>query len=139
MSTVAAFIDWAGNCGNISSAVGPFAIDEGIVVPSPGSTCQEVRIHQTNTDAILIARVPITPNGRAQVDGDCSISSVPGSGAAIELDFRDTAGAVTGRLLPTTNARDILTLESTGETIEVSIVDAGQTCYSAVAAVSGSD
>jgi 2-methylaconitate cis-trans-isomerase PrpF len=118
------FIDYAGNCGNISAAVGPYAIDEGLVdAVEPITT---VRIHQTNTDSILIAQVPVK-NGKAAVEGDYHIAGVPGTGAQIALDFSDTAGAVTGKLLPTGNPVDRLDVPGLGP-IDISIVDAGTPC-----------
>ncbi len=117
-------VDYAGNCGNISSAVGSFAIDEGLVDPvAPRTT---VRIHQTNTACILVAEVPVI-NGKAAVEGDYHIDGVPGSGARIDLDFSDTAGAVTGHILPTGKPLDRLDVEDVGP-VEVSIVDAGNPC-----------
>jgi 2-methylaconitate cis-trans-isomerase PrpF len=121
VSITAAFVDYAGNCGNISSGVGPFAIDEGLVDAVEPVT--KVRIHQTNTSSMIVAEVPVV-EGKAAVDGDYRIAGVPGSGARIAMDFSDTAGAVTGRILPTGNPRDTLDVEGLGP-IEVSIVDAG--------------
>jgi 2-methylaconitate cis-trans-isomerase PrpF len=121
VSITAPLVDYAGNCGNISSGVGPFAIDEGLVDAEEPIT--KVRIHQTNTNRIIVAEVPVA-EGKAAVDGDYSIAGVPGSGAKIMLDFSDTAGAVTGRILPTGNVRDTLDVEGVGQ-IELSIVDAG--------------
>jgi 2-methylaconitate cis-trans-isomerase PrpF len=121
VSITAAFVDYAGNCGNISSGVGPFAIDEGLVDAVEPVT--KVRIHQTNTSSMIVAEVPVV-DGKAAVNGDYRISGVPGSGARIAMDFSDTAGAVTGRILPTGNPRDTLDVEGLGP-IEVSIVDAG--------------
>ena len=118
------FVDYAGNCGNISSAVGPFAIDEGLVDPVEPLT--PVRIHQTNTNCILIANVPVI-DGKAAVGGDYHIDGVPGTGARIDLDFSDTAGAVTGRILPTGSPVDRLEVEGVGS-IDVSVVDAGNPC-----------
>ncbi len=115
------FVDYAGNCGNISSAVGPFAIDEGLVDAVEPVT--RVRIHQTNTRCILVAEVPVV-NGKAAVEGDYHLDGVPGSGARIRLDFSDTAGAISGRLLPTGNPLDRLDIPG-GDSIEVSVVDAG--------------
>ena len=118
------FVDYAGNCGNISSAVGPYAIDEGLVdAVEPLTT---LRIHQTNTNCILTAQVSVR-NGKAAVEGDYHIDGVPGSGARIALDFSDTAGAVTGKLLPTGNPIDRLEVPGIGA-IDVSIVDAGTPC-----------
>jgi hypothetical protein len=111
-------IDYSGNCGNISSAVGPFAIDEGLVrAVAPITT---VRIHNVNTGKILTAEVPVS-NGRAKVSGGCAIDGVPGTGAEIMMDFSSTAGAVTGNILPTGNVVDRIST-SRGE-IDVSIVD----------------
>jgi 2-methylaconitate cis-trans-isomerase PrpF len=113
-------VDWKGNCGNISSAVGPFCIDEGLVdAVEPVTT---VRIHQVNMDRVIVAHVP-TAGGKPRVEGDFAIDGCPGSGAKIELDFSDFAGSTTGMLLPTGNAVDQLDVEGVGR-IEVSIVDA---------------
>lgn len=113
-------VDYGGNCGNISSAVGPFAIDEGLVpTVEPVTT---VRIHQTNTHCILLAHVPVK-DGKAQVLGDCAIDGVPGTGAPIWMDFSQTGGSTTGRLLPTGSLTD--RIEAAGGEYEVSIVDAG--------------
>lgn len=114
-------VDYGGNCGNISAAVGPFAIDEGMVKAVEPVT--RVRIHQTNTNCILVADVPVK-DGKALAEGDCRIDGVPGTGARIMLDFSDTVGSTTGRLLPTGHPVDIVYVEGYGE-YEVSIVDAG--------------
>jgi hypothetical protein len=114
------FVDYSGNCGNISSAVGPFAIDEGLVAPVEPITT--VRIHMTNSDRILIAEVPVK-DGKAMVDGDYAIDGVPGTGAKIAMDWSDVVGGITGKLLPTGNAKD--TIEVDGIKYTVSIVDAG--------------
>lgn len=114
------FVDYGGNCGNISAAVGPFVIDEGFVeAVEPVTT---VRIHLTNSNNILVAEVPVK-NGKACVEGDYSIDGVPGTGAKITLDWSDTAGAITGKLLPTGNAKDVISVD--GKDYEVSLVDAG--------------
>ncbi|HEX7475773.1 MAG TPA: PrpF domain-containing protein, partial [Dehalococcoidales bacterium] len=113
-------IDYVGNCGNISSAVGPFAIDEGLVNALEPITT--VRIHQVNTKRVIVAKVPVKGN-KAEVEGDHSILGVPGTCAKIDLDFADSAGSITGKLLPTGNVTDVLQVEGLGE-IEVSLVDA---------------
>lgn len=113
-------VDWGGNCGNISSAVGPYAIDSGLVRATGDLTT--VRIHNTNTSQIIVARVP-THDGRAVVDGDYAIPGVPGTGARILLEFTEPAGSVTGRLLPTGHPREIITLAD-GREITISVVDA---------------
>jgi hypothetical protein len=120
VSYVAPTIDYSGNCGNISSAVGPYAVDEGLVeVTEPFTT---VRVHNTNTGKILVERVKVA-DGVAVVEGDYVIAGVPGSGEKIEIDFSGTAGSKTGKLLPTGNPVDKMTVSEIGE-IEYSLVDA---------------
>jgi 2-methylaconitate cis-trans-isomerase PrpF len=110
-------VDYAGNCGNCSAAVGPFAVDEKLV-PAPDSVGEIiVRIHNTNTGKLIVAHVPVR-DGQAAVEGDFELPGVPGGGARIALDFLDPGGAVTGRLLPTGRPRD------TVAGVEVSLVDA---------------
>lgn len=114
------FIDYKGNCGNISAAVGPYAIDKGLVkAVEPVTT---VRIHLTNSHQILVAEVPVK-NGRALVGGECHIDGVPGTAAAIHLDWSDITGTVCGKLLPTGKPKDVFTID--GKDYEVSLVDAG--------------
>ena len=121
VSVTDALVDWGGNCGNISSAVGPFAIDQGLVrADEPVTT---VRIHNTNTAKVIVAHVP-TAGGRARIDGDFAIPGVPGTGSRILLEFDEPAGSVTGALLPTGRACDDLVLAD-GRTVHVSVVDAG--------------
>ena len=119
-------IDFGGNCGNISSGVGPFAIDEGLVEAQEPETL--VRIYNTNTKKILKAYVS-TENGKSLYMGDYSIDGVPGTGSKILLDYSGTGGTVTGRLLPTGNPVDRISVPGMGE-MEISIVDAGNpTCF----------
>ena len=114
------FVDYGANCGNLSSAVGPFAIDEGLVEPVEPITT--VRIHLTNSNNIVIAEVPVK-NGKAMVEGDFAIDGCPGTGAKITMDWSDVIGGVTGKLLPTGNVKDII--EADGVKYPISIVDAG--------------
>lgn len=116
-------VDYNGNCGNISSGVGPFAIDESMVKAVEPVT--RVRIHNTNTDKMLYAEVQVK-DGKARVKGDFAIAGVPGTGAPILMDFASTAGAATGSVLPTGNAVDVL--ETSRGPIEVSIVDVANPC-----------
>jgi 2-methylaconitate cis-trans-isomerase PrpF len=119
-----AAVGYQGNCGNMSSAVGPFAVDEGIV--RPNGDVGVVRIFNTNTGKIIRSTFPLQ-DGRAAVDGDQVIPGVAGSGAPIRLDFLQPGGAITGRLLPTGNVTDRLEVTGLGP-IDVSIVDAGAAC-----------
>ena len=121
VSFAAPVIDWKGNCGNISSAVGLYAVDMNMVKPVEPFTT--VRIYNTNTDKIIRATVPVK-GGKTVTSGDYMISGVPGSGAKITLDFLKPSGSVTKKLLPTGNAEDIVDLGSKG-TFHVSMVDAG--------------
>ncbi len=114
------FVDYGGNCGNISSAVGPFAIDMGLVEPVEPVTT--VRIHMTNTGRILTAQVPVK-GGKAAVEGDFAIDGVPGTGARITLDWSDVVGGITGRLLPTGSPKDVI--QAGVKAYTVSVVDAG--------------
>src|SRR5947207_14853301 len=86
------------NCGNILAGVGPWCIEKGLVRITGAST--PVRIHMLNTGSIAVAHVP-TPHGTVEYEGDARIDGVPGSAAAIPIDFLDVAGSSCGRLLPT--------------------------------------
>lgn len=114
-------IDYKANCGNISSGVGPFAIDTGLVKAVEPIT--KVRIYNTNSKKMIYAYVP-TVDGKARVQGDYSIAGVPGTGAEIFLDFHDTVGAETDKCLPTGSVTDEIKL-SNGKVVEVSVCDAG--------------
>ena len=114
------FVDFSANCGNISSAVGPYAIAKRLVAAVDPITT--VRIFNTNTQKMVIAEVPVE-QGAVKTHGDFRISGVPGTGAEIRLHFIDPGGALTGKLLPTGNVVDQIILEN-GKSIDVSIVDA---------------
>jgi 2-methylaconitate isomerase len=113
-------VSYRGTCGNISSAVGPFAVDEGLVEVSGNQA--KVRIYNTNTSKIVVARFGLV-DGRAAVDGDMSIAGVAGQADAIKLSFLDPGGAATGKLLPTGSAQNRLSVTGLGE-VAVSLVDA---------------
>ncbi|MCC7079745.1 MAG: PrpF family protein [Burkholderiales bacterium] len=117
-------VDYSGNCGNMSSAMGPFAVDEGLV-RSAGDEAV-VRIHNTNTRKIIRARFALD-EGMAAVDGDLAIPGVSGTGAPVRLEFLNPGGATTGRLLPTGNPVDVLDVAGVGR-VSVSMVDAANAC-----------
>lgn len=119
------FVDYGANCGNMSSAVGPFALEEGIV-PAQSDGEAVVRIHNTNTSKIIVARFPIE-DGRLAPDGDIEIDGVAGRAAPIRLEFLDPGGARTGRLLPTGRACDAFEIAGLGR-IEASCIDAANPC-----------
>ncbi|MEW5423537.1 2-methylaconitate cis-trans isomerase PrpF family protein [Amorphus sp. 3PC139-8] len=118
-------VDYAGNCGNMVSAIGPAAIDLGLVpCPPNGEAC--LRIHNTNTDKIIVGRFPVE-DGVPAVDGDLAIDGVAGTGAPVRLDFLEPGGSKTGVLLPTGAPVDVLPLED-GRTVRASLVDAANPC-----------
>ena len=118
-----AAVDYGANCGNMSSAIGPFAVDEGIVEVADGDV--EVRIHNVNTGKIIRSVFEVR-DGRSLENGDCTISGVTGTGAPIRLDFLDPGGAATGRLLPTGQVLDQVKVAE--ETLPASFVDAANPC-----------
>ena len=121
-----ASVDYSGNCGNMSSAMGPFAVDEGIVKASGGEAL--VRVHNTNTKKVIWSRFALD-DGLSAVDGDLAIPGVSGTGAPVRLEFRDPGGATTGKLLPTGNAIDTLDVPGYGK-FKASLVDAANaTCF----------
>ena len=114
-------ISYRGNCGNISSAVGPFAIEAGLVEAQ--SPLTKVRIYQANTRKLIVAEVPVR-DGLYEEDGDYAIDGVPGTGGEIKLRFVNPGGAVCCQLLPTGNTIDVLDVAQVGQ-LRISIVDAG--------------
>ena len=108
------FVDTKPTCGNMLVAVGPFAIDAGLVAATGDET--RVRIYSVNTEALVEAIVQ-TPGGRVQYEGDASIDGVPGTAAPVGINFQDAIGSVTGKMLPTGNPRDVI------DGIELSCVD----------------
>ncbi len=119
-------VEYAANCGNMSAAMGPFAVDEGLVQMSDPNGEALVRIHNTNTKKIIHARFPLV-NGCAAVEGALEIPGIAGTGAPVRLDFILPGGAATGKLLPTGHLRDTLDVPGVG-TIEVSMIDAANPC-----------
>ncbi len=115
-----AHVDYGGNCGNMSSAVGPFAVDEGLVRVADGMAT--VRIYNTNTDRIIHSTFEVR-DGQPVERGALAIPGVAGTGAPIRLDFLSPGGASTGRLLPTGRALDTVDVPGLGP-VAVSMVDA---------------
>ncbi|MGX4769505.1 4-oxalomesaconate tautomerase [Bradyrhizobium guangdongense] len=108
-------VDTSPNCGNMLAAVGPFAIEAGLIAATADIT--HVRIHNVNTGKLIDATVA-TPDGRVTYEGETRIDGVPGTAAPIELSFPNAAGARTGRLLPTGRPVDRI------DGIDVSCIDA---------------
>ncbi|MGY4515060.1 2-methylaconitate cis-trans isomerase PrpF [Lysobacter sp. HA18] len=121
-----AFVDWSGNCGNLSSAVGPFAIANGLIdaarIPRDGHCI--VRIWQANIGKTIIAHVPIT-NGEVQETGDFELDGVTFPAAEIPLEFVDPSDdGDTGAMFPTGNLVDTLDVPGVG-TFDVTMISAG--------------
>ena len=120
VSVTEPLVDYAGTCGNLSSATGPFAVDEGLIEVPDGETV--VRVFNTNTSKIFHARF-LVEQGEAAAEGDQRIPGVSHAGARVALEFLSPGGSMTGGLLPTGNAVDeIETVD--GERFRVSLVDA---------------
>lgn len=115
-------IDYKLNCGNISSAVGYFALEEGLVEPEEPVTT--VTIRNTNNDVIITNEVPIR-DGRPQVVGDFSISGVGGTGARVNVGFRDPGGERTGDPYPLGRRHEVETAD--GRAVPATLVDAAGT------------
>ena len=123
-------VDYDISCGNISAAVGVYAVEHGLVRPAGRRAV--VAIHNLNTARIFYAEVPVA-DGHALVEGGCRVDGVPGQGAEILLDMRDTVGTVTSGLLPTGSPVDTVVVAGLGP-VEVSIVDIAYLCFAVRAA-----
>ncbi len=124
-------VDDSANCGNISSAVGPYAIDEGLVEPVEGIT--KVRVYNVNTNKVIEEHVRVQ-DGMACVNGDASIQGVPGTGSRIDMYFEDPAGAKTGKLFPTGLKKETIDVPGYGKA-EVTMID----CSNPVVFIKASD
>lgn len=114
-------VDFSGNCGNMSSAMGPFSYDEGLIAgPKDGE--MRVRIHNTNSGKIIVAQF-LVYNGQAVVAGDLIIPGVHGSGAAVTLDFLEPTDTFGRGGLPSGHIYDLMTLED-GRQVRVTMIDA---------------
>tara|TARA_R110000787_G_scaffold12074_51_gene39474 strand:- start:18993 stop:20180 length:1188 start_codon:yes stop_codon:yes gene_type:complete len=122
-----AFVDWSGNCGNLSSAVGPFAISNGLVDPArvPKDGLCTVRIWQANIGKTIIAHVPMT-NGQVQETGDFELDGVTFPAAEVQIEFMYPAddGEDGGAMFPTGNLVDDLDVPGVG-TLKATLINAG--------------
>lgn len=124
-------VDGSANCGNISSAVGPYAIDEGLVPAVEPITV--VRVFNTNTNKVIEEHVRVK-DGHACMYGDEEIKGVPGTGSRIDMYFEDPAGSRTGKLFPTGLKKEIFDVPGYGEA-EVTVED----CSNPVVFIKASD
>ena len=122
------FVDWSGNCGNLSAAVGPFAISNGLVDASriPHNGIATIRIWQANISKTIIAHVPIT-NGEVQETGDFELDGVTFPAAEVQLEFLDPGAdeeGAGGAMFPTGNLVDDLAVPGVG-TFKATMINAG--------------
>ncbi|MEC8871840.1 MAG: PrpF domain-containing protein [Pseudomonadota bacterium] len=117
-------VDLSASCGNMSAAVGPFAVDEGLV--SSVGTEARVRIFSTNTTRMIHSSFSVD-QGEAVVDGKMSLPGVAGLGSPVRLEFKNPGGGATGHLLPTGKPVDEIRLPG-GTSIKASMADAGNPC-----------
>lgn len=112
--------EWNNNCGNLSGAVGPYAVQEGIIKPKEGEN--KIRIYQVNTDKIIHSTFNVR-DGKPEIEGDYTIAGVYGESSKVRLDYLEPGGSGTGKLLPTGNVIDEIEIDGFGK-IKVSVVDA---------------
>lgn len=122
------FVDWSGNCGNLSAAVGPFAISNGLIDPSriPKNGTATIRVWQANIGKTIIAHVPIT-NGAVQETGDFELDGVTFPAAEVQLEFINPAAdeeGAGGAMFPTGNLVDDLEVPGVG-TLKATMINAG--------------
>jgi probable AcnD-accessory protein PrpF len=122
------FVDWSGNCGNLSAAVGPFAISNGLIDPSriPSNGTVVVRVWQANIGKTIIAHVPIT-NGAVQETGDFELDGVTFPAAEVQLEFLNPAAdeeGAGGSMFPTGNLVDDLEVPGVG-VLKATMINAG--------------
>ena len=125
VSITSPYISYSGLCGNISSGVAPFAIEEGIVRAVEPVT--KVRVYNKNTDQIFITEVPVK-DGKVVCQGDYVVPGVPGSGAKLNIDMVGTVGSSGMGLLPTGNLTDTVEVEGFGP-VTGSLVDVVNPCF----------
>lgn len=123
-----AFVDWSGNCGNLSAAVGPFAISNGFIDPSrlPKDGIATIHIWQANIQKTIIAHVPMT-NGAVQETGDFELDGVTFPAAEVQLEFMDPAAeeeGAGGAMFPTGQLVDDLEVPGVG-TLKATMINAG--------------
>jgi len=104
-------VDLSGNCGNICSGVGPFAVQEGMVTSMPGARTVDVRVFNTNTSKLIIETVRVDEDGNAEEDGDCLIPGVKGPGSEIKVAFVEPVGSMTGKLFPSGKRSEKMVVE----------------------------
>ncbi|CAI6339940.1 unnamed protein product [Periconia digitata] len=120
-------VDLSGNCGNMCSGVGPFALQEGLVHANPGDRSLDVRIFNTNTSRVVVDTVEVDDNGSFEEDGDFAIPGVKGTGSEVKVAFVEPAGSMTGKLFPTGKRSESILVQERHEspfTVKATLIDA---------------
>ena len=131
-------VDWGGNCGNLTFAIGPYALEEGIVNSDDLGDRVDLVLENVNTGNVVEQSVPIAADGSPEYSGDFKVYGVPGTGSRVRSRFVDPGGSVTGAVFPTGNRTDVLSVPDVGD-VEVSLVDVASPCVFARAGDVGLD
>lgn len=118
-------VDYSSNCGNMSAAIGPYAVDSGLVKPSTQDGDCVVNIHNTNTGKIIRSTFPLI-DGEPAANGDFTLDGVAGTAAPVRLDFLYPGGSKTGKLLPTGQRAHSIEIE--GSQVGMTCIDVGNPC-----------
>lgn len=113
-------VDYGGNCGNLTCAIGAFAIDEGLIDIEDDADEVDLTLYNTNTDADLKQTVPLA-DGRAATQGEFKVHGVPGTAARVDTTFLDPAGSITDELFPL--GSPTVELNIGGDPVEMSVID----------------
>lgn len=120
-------IDLSGNCGNMVSGVGPFAVQEGLVVAAPGAQTVDVRMFNTNTSKVIVETMLVDQDGELEEEGSCMIPGVKGPGAPIKVAFVEPAGSMSGTPFPSGRRSESIHVEGVSNlppfTVDVTLVD----------------
>ena len=120
-------VDLSGNCGNMVSGVGPFAVQERLVIPAPGARSVDVRIFNTNTSKVIVETMLVGEDGELEEEGDCMIPGVKGPGAPIKVAFVEPAGSMSGKTFPSGKESESIVIEGVGNlppfAVDVTLVD----------------
>ncbi|WP_435348616.1 PrpF domain-containing protein [Haloarchaeobius sp. HRN-SO-5] len=130
-------VDWGGNCGNLSFAIGPFALERDLATADTADGRASLVLRNSNTGTVVEQSIPVE-DGTPRYDGDFKVYGVPGTGGRITSRFLDPGGSVTGEVFPTGTRTDTLDVDGVGD-IEVSLVDVSSPCVFARAADLGMD
>jgi 2-methylaconitate cis-trans-isomerase PrpF len=130
-------VDWGGNCGNLSFAIGPFALERNVASADVDDGRTDLVLRNENTGTVVEQSLPVR-DGAPRYDGDFKVHGVPGTGGRITSRFRSPGGSVTGAVFPTGNRVDTLAVAGVGD-VEASLVDVSSPCVFVRASALGLD